>query len=155
MRLTRTEEILSAAYAARIEIVEALREVARGGETGPKRVRAAAKNLDSTSGLYGDAPTAHIYQALAELALCIAFLAEWRQTVSSAGADAGRFLTAAQERAKAWASTFGAEASVNTLAPVAQQITTVKNISEVATVAASLAVIPLPVGLYRSEGYGP
>jgi hypothetical protein len=154
MRLTRTEEILSAAYAARIEIVEALREVALGGETGPGRVRAAAKNLDSTSGLYGDAPTAHIYQALAELGLCIALLAEWRQTVLSAGADAARFLTAAQERAKAWASTFGAEASVGPLAPVAQQISAVKNISEVATVAASLSVIPLPVGLYSAEGSG-
>lgn len=152
MRLTRTEEILSAAYAARIEIVEALREVGLGGEMGPQRLRAAAKNLDSTSGLYGDAPTAHTYQALAELGICIAFLAEWRQTVLSAGADAGRYLTAAQERATAWARTFGVGGIADNLAPVAQKITAVKNISEVATVAASLAAIPLPVGLYSAEG---
>lgn len=154
MRLTRKEEILSAAYAARIEIIEALREVALGGETGPQRLRTAAKDLHSTSGLYGDAPTAHTYQALAELGQCIAFLAEWRQAVLSAGADAQRFLTAAQERATAWAGTFGAEARAGSLAPVAQQIAAVKNISEVATVAASLAVIPLPVGLYSAEGSG-
>jgi hypothetical protein len=52
MRLTRTEEILSAAYAARIEVVEALREVALGGDSTSARLRAAAKNLDGASGLY-------------------------------------------------------------------------------------------------------
>lgn len=154
MRLTRKEEILSAAYAGRIEIVEALREIALGGDTTSARLRATAKNLDSTSELYGDAPMARTYQAFAELATCIAFLAEWRQAVLSAGADAIRFLTAAHERVTAWTSSFGTEAGFGSLAPVAQQIASVKSVSEVATVAASLSVIPLPVGLYSAEGSG-
>ena len=104
MRLTRKEEILSAAYAARIEIIEALREVALGGETGPKRLRAAAKDLDSTSGLYGDAPTALTYQALAELRALHRISGGMASNRLKRGARMpGRFLTAAQERATAWA----------------------------------------------------
>jgi hypothetical protein len=154
MRLTRKEEILSAAFAARIEIVEALREVALGGETTTARLRAAAKELDCASGLYGDAAMARTYQALAELSTCITFLAEWRQAVLTAGIEAQRFLTAAHERATAWCAEFGTEACFGTLAPVAQQIASVKSVSEVATAAASLAVVPLPVGLYSAEGSG-
>jgi hypothetical protein len=117
-------------------------------------LRAAAENLDSTCGLYGDAPTARTYVALAELATCVAFLAEWREAVLSAGADAQRFLIAAQERAATWTDLFGAEASFDSLAAVARQMASLKSVSEVAKVAASLAAIPLPIGLYKAEGSG-
>jgi hypothetical protein len=152
MRLTRTEEILSAAYAARIEIVEALREVALGGDATPTRLRAATENLASASGQYGDAPIARTYQALAELAMCVAFLAEWRHAVLTAGADAQRFLVAAKERAATWTGSFASEASFDGLAAVAKQLESLSSVSEVAKVAASLAAIPLPVGLYQAEG---
>lgn len=152
MRLTRTEEILSAAYAARIEVVEALRGVALGSAFAP--LRAATKNLEAASDLYEDAPTARTYAALAELATCVFFLAEWREAVLSAGAAAQRFLIAAQERAATWTNSFGAEASFDALAAVAKQIMSLKSVSEVPKVAAVLAAIPLPVGLYRAEDSG-
>jgi hypothetical protein len=154
MQLTRTEEILSAAYAARIEVVEALREVALGGNATSARLRAAAKNLDNTSGLYGDAPTGRTYAALAELANCVAFLAEWRDAVLSAGADSQRFLIAAREHATTWTGSFGSDRSFGSLATVAGQMVSLKSVSEVANVAASLAATPLPVGLYSAEGSG-
>ena len=151
MRLTRTEEILSAAYTARIEVVEALQEVALGSDATSARLRAAAENLDATSGLYGDAPTARTYVALAELATCVT-LAEWREAVLSAGADAQQFLIAAQERAATLAGSFDADRSFGSLATVTEQMMSLKSVSEVANVAASLAAIPLPVGLYSAEG---
>jgi hypothetical protein len=151
MRPTRTEEILSAAYAARIEVVEALREIALGGDAGSARLRAATKNLERTCGLYRDAPTARTYVALGELATCVAFLAEWRQAVLNATADAQRFLVAAQERAATWIASFGSEASFDSLVNVAKQMARLKSMSEVAKVAASLAAIPLPVGVYSAE----
>jgi len=70
MRQTRSEEILSAAYPARIEIIEALREADLGGEGNATRLRTAAGDLHSASSLYGDAPAAAVYAAIADLALC-------------------------------------------------------------------------------------
>ena len=87
MRQTRTEEILSAVYPSRIEIVEALRQAALGGENDAARVREAANALLAASKRYGDAPNAAIYASVAELSLCVGLLLEWRSGVLGAVAD--------------------------------------------------------------------
>jgi hypothetical protein len=151
MRQTGSEEILSAAYPARIEIVEALREAALGAEHDAARLRKAASGLQSTSGLYGDAPSAAIYVAIGELVLCVSFLLEWRSTVLGATQDAQRFATAARERATAWMGTAPQDGVFARLRTVAEIITRIDKVNEVAAVAAALAAIPIPVGLYSEH----
>jgi hypothetical protein len=148
MRQTRTEEILSAVYPSRIEIVEALRQAALGGENDVARVRDAANALLASSKRYGDAPNATIYASVAELALCVSLLLEWRSSVLDAVADAIRFQVAARERSAAWSNGRSPDGIQDNLLKVAYLITGVASVSEVAGLAAALAAVPLPVGLY-------
>jgi hypothetical protein len=148
MRQTRSEEILSAAYPTRIEIVEALREAALGGECDALRVRDAANGLVAASGAYGDAPNAAIYAAIGELALCISLLLEWRSGVLNAVQDAQRFQIAARERAAVWSKDRSPDGAYSYVIKVAELISGITSVSEVGNVAAALAAIPVPVGLY-------
>ncbi len=148
MRQTRTEEILSAAYPARIEIVEALRQAALGVEDDVLHVRGAANGLFAASRRYGDAPNAAIYASVAELALCVSLLLEWRSGVLSAVQDAQRFHVAARERAAAWSNGRSPDGVQDDLLKIAALIGGVASVSEVAGLAAALAAIPMPVGLY-------
>jgi hypothetical protein len=148
MRQTRSEEILSAAYPARVEVVEALREAALGGERDALRVRDAANGLVAASGLYGDAPNAAIYAAIGELALCASLLLEWRSGVLNAIQDAQRFQIAARERAALWSKDRSPDETYGQLIKVAELIGGITSVSEVGNVAATLAAIPVPVGLY-------
>jgi hypothetical protein len=148
MRQTRTEEILSAAYPARIEIIEALRQAALGGEDDALHVREAANGLLAASRRYGDAPNAAIYASVAELALCVSLLLEWRSGVLSAVQDVQRFQVAARERAAEWSKGHLSDCVQNDLAKIAALIGRVASVSEVAGVAAALAAVPVPVGLY-------
>jgi len=148
MRKTRTEEILSAVYPSRIEIVEALRQAALGGENDVARVREAASDLLAASKRYGEAPNAALYASVSELALCISLLLEWRSGVLGAAADVQRFHVAARERAAAWSQAQAADGGQGDILKVASLIAGVSSVGEVAGVAAALAAIPLPVGLY-------
>jgi hypothetical protein len=151
MRQTRSEEILSAAYAARIEIVEALHEAALGGDRDASRVREAANGLRAASGLYGDAPNAAIYAAIGELALCVSLLLEWRSGVLNAAQDSQRFQMAARERAAAWLKNRSTDGGCGQLVKVAEFVGSVATVSEVGNVAAALASVPVPVGLYSEH----
>ena len=112
------------------------------------RLKSAAIELRLSVAEYGDAPTATHYAALADLVQMVELLLEWRAAVLSASADAQRFVTAGRERATIWRQTYGKEASLNGLRTVADAITKIQAVSEVATIAVRLAAIPLPVGLY-------
>jgi hypothetical protein len=151
MRQTRTEEILSAAFSARVEIVGALREAALGGERAASRVRDAANGLQTASALYGDAPNAAIYASIAGLALCVSQLLEWRSGVLNAVQDAQRFQVAARERAAAWAKGRVSNGVDGALLKVAEVIGGITSVSEVGNVAAALAAVPVPVGLYSEH----
>ncbi len=151
MRQTGSEEILSAAYPARIEIVEALREAALGGEGNATRLRNAANGLHSASGYYGDAPNTAIYVAIGDLALCVCFLLDWRAGVLNAVQDAQRFLNAARERAAAWSKDGPNDGIYGQLLNIAETISSISSINEVGMVAAALAAIPVPVGLYSEH----
>jgi hypothetical protein len=151
MRQTGSEEILSAAYPARIEIVEALREAALGGKHDAVRLRTAANELYSASGLYGEAPSAALFVAIGDLAQCICFLLEWRAGVLNATPDAARFVTAARERATAWLKDRPGEGVFGQLLKIAEQITGITSVNEVGTTAAALAAVSIPVGLYSEH----
>jgi hypothetical protein len=149
-RRTRHEEIHSTAYAARIETVEALQAAGLGSQTGAARLNSAAAELRLSAEHYGAAPAATVYSALADLVDMIALLLEWRAAVLNAGEDGQRFFIAAKERAAVWDERCKSEASLATLRTVANEISDVKSISEVAAVAVHLAAVPLPIGLYSS-----
>jgi hypothetical protein len=119
-------------------------------ETGSARLNSAAIELRLSAKHYGDALSATIYAALAELVDIVALLLDWRSTVLSAGMDAQRFLIAAQERAAVWVEKYQSETSLQGLSTIANEIANIKAISEVATTAAHLAAVPLPIGLYSS-----
>ena len=149
MRHMRTEEIHSAAYSARIEAVQALRDAGLGSQNDAARLNQAADNIKSVSELYGAAPNASVYLAFSELIRISGLLSEWRSTVLGAGVDAQRFLVAARERASAWLKTYSPEPPLERLRAVAGKVTQIQAISEVALTVVELAAVPLPVGLYH------
>jgi hypothetical protein len=112
------------------------------------RVRGAANGLLAASRRYGDAPNAAIYASVAELALCVSLLLEWRSGVLSAVQDAQRFQVAARERAVVWSKGRSPDGIQDHLLKIAALIGGVASVSEVAGIAAALAAIPVPVGLY-------
>jgi hypothetical protein len=151
MRRTGSEEILSAAFPARADTVEALREVALGGERDGSRLQTAAKELRAAALLYGNAPNGALYAAYGDLAHCASLLVEWRSAVLNAAQEAQRFHTAARERSALLFRDRDAVGIFAQLSNIAEQIGRITAVSEVATVAAGLAAIPLPVGLYSDH----
>src|SRR5258705_9180080 len=85
-----------------------------------------------------------IYASVAELALCVSLLLEWRSGVLSAVQDAQRFHVAARERAAACGRS--PDGVQDDLLKIAALIGGVASVSEVAGLAAALAAIPMPVG---------
>src|SRR6266481_9047377 len=151
MRHTGKEGILSAAFPARIEVIEALREAALGGERDATRLRNAAKGMESAALSYGDAPNGAIYAAIAELAACVSFLVEWRIGVLNAIPDVQRFSAAARERVAIWSMDRATDGLFGQLLTVAEMITATTSVGDVGKVAAALAAVPVPVGLYSEH----
>ncbi len=151
MRYTGSEGILSVAFPARIEVIEALREIALGGERDATRLRNAAKDMEGAARSYGEAPNGAIYAAIAELAECVGFLVEWRIGVLNAVADAQRFGIAARERVAIWSKDRTPDGLIGQLLNVAETIGAITSISDVGKVAAALAAVPAPVGLYSEH----
>jgi hypothetical protein len=156
-RHTKSGEILSTAYAARIEAVEALRAAGLGAAEAAERLKTAAVNLRVSAAEYGDALSATNYRALADLVQMMELLLEWRAAVLDANADAQRFVTAAKERATIWNQTYGKKPFLDGLLAAAEAITKIDAVSEVAPIAVRLAAVPLPIGLYAvpSREYKP
>jgi hypothetical protein len=151
MRHTGKEGILSAAFPARIEVIEALREAALGGERDATRLRNAAKGMETAALSYGDAPNGAIYAAIAELAACVSFLVEWRIGVLNAVPDVQRFSAVARERVAIWSKDRATDGLFGQLLTVAEMITATTSVGEVGKVAAALAAVPVPVGLYSEH----
>ena len=147
-RRTGQDEILSTVYAARIDAVESLQAAALGSANDAVRLNAAATELRLSAAEYGDAPSATAYRALAELVELVGLLLDWRAAVLGAGAEAQRFATAAKERVPLWIEKYQSEDVDSGLRAVADEIERIQTISEVAAVAAHLAAVPLPVGLF-------
>jgi hypothetical protein len=147
-RQTRSAEILSSGYSARIEAVEALRAAGLGAADAVARVNSAAGELNLSVAEYGEASIATSYAALASLMEIVSLLLQWRACVLDAAPDAQRFLTAAKERASLWLEKFKPDACPEGLAAAASEVSEIQAISEVGSLAVRLAAVPLPVGLY-------
>jgi len=151
MRRTRHDEILSTAYTARIEAVEALQAAGLGSLDAAARLKSSAIALRVSVAEYGEALSATTYEALADLVEMVGLLLDWRTAVLNAGTDARRFVTAAKERASIWVEKYASEAPLVGLRTIADEIAKVRAVSEVGSIAAHLAAVPLPVGLFSVQ----
>src|SRR5690606_28603926 len=152
MRSTDYAEILSEVYSTRIKALDALRLVAKGAPGHEDRLHKAAEALSASADLYDAAPNAALFAALGELLEQIALLADWRAGVLAATSDSDRFWKAAVARAQTWIEANKDISDLNAFKEVAERIKAAENISDVAHIAALLAVIPLPVGLFTVPG---
>ena len=153
MRSTEFVEIHSEVFSTRIEAVGALREAALGGEGSHGPLYAAADKLRSVAQLYGLATNAAIYGAFADIVQIVGLAVEWRESVLSAKPEASRFITAAQERAKSWLEKYTTNEMASGLGEVAAKLGAIKQVSEVAKLAADAATVPLPIGLYSQPNH--
>jgi hypothetical protein len=147
-RRTGGDEILSSAYGARIQAIEALGAAGLGAADAHARLRAATGELRLSVVEYGEAEASKWYSELADLIDLVSLLVEWRSSVLNAVADAQRFATAAKERAAIWLEQRKDGSMNEHLEAVANEIAGVSAISEVARVAVQLAGVPLPISLY-------
>jgi hypothetical protein len=106
--------------------------------------------MQDAAQLFGAAPNAALYAAIAELSQIIALLDEWRSAVLDAGPDASRFVAAATARAGIWLDKNRSNEALSIFRELASSLTQVSGLAEVATVAAQLAAIALPVGIYNA-----
>jgi hypothetical protein len=151
MRRTRHDEILSTAYTARIEAVEALQAAGLGSPDAAARLKSSAIALRISVAEYGEALSATTYEALGDLVEMIGQLLDWRAAILNAGTDAQRFVTAAKERASIWVEKYASEAPLVGLRAIADEIAKVRTVSEVGPIAVHLAAAPLPVGLFSVQ----
>jgi hypothetical protein len=148
MRSTDHAEIHSEVYSTRIEALEALNLVAKGTPGHELRLHKAAEAIRDSADLYGSAPNAALFEGFAQLLEQVALLADWRAAVLSATPDSDRFRKAACARAHTWIEAQKDVVSLSVFQNVAERIKSTKDIGDVAKIAALLAVIPLPVGLF-------
>lgn len=146
--------ILSQAYSARIEAVEALLRVADDQSADPAQLRTAANSLDATSVLYGRASTGIAYSALADVLRIAAMLVEWRSAVLEAKSDADRFLRAAIEHHKSWLSEYGASELLQPLAAAIDTSPTLSSTGDVGAICRRIAATPLPIGVFATGTSG-
>jgi hypothetical protein len=149
MRATDYAEIHSEVYSTRIEAVQALKEVAKGTSGHASRLHKASEDMRAAALGYGSAPNATLYAAFADLLQMVALLADWRTAVLDAAADAERFVKAANARAQNWLEQNNGNGALSIFQEVAFSLQKADEIADVAKLATRLAVIPLPVGLYR------
>lgn len=148
MRSTNYAEIHSEVYSTRIEALEALNLVAKGTPGHEIRLHKAAEAVRYSADLYGSAPNATLFKGLGELLEQVALLADWRAAVLVAASDSDRFRKAASARAQTWIEANKDVGSLNVFTEVAEQIKSAQDIGDIAKIAALLAIIPLPVGLF-------
>ena len=148
MRTTDYAEIHSEVYSTRIEALEALNLVAKGTPGHEVRIHEAAEAVRDSADLYGSAPNAMLFKGLSELLEEVALLVDWRSAVLAAASDSDRFRKAASARAQTWIEANKGDGNLSVFQEAAKRIKLVQDISDVAKIAALLAVIPLPVGLF-------
>lgn len=151
MRRTRSDEILSAVYAARIEAVEALRETAPTSQHNGARLKQAADELELSAALYEDAPVGAIYLNFAQLLRVAKLFVEWRRAVLNAEADTQRFLTAAKERIQSWLKENASHEHFEGLTSAAKRFDSVSSVADVEGAVMALGTVALPIGLYVVE----
>lgn len=141
-------EIHSEVYSTRIEALDALNLAAKGTPGSDVHLHKAAESVRNSVDLYGSAPNAAVYTALGELLEQVALLADWRGAVLAAAPNSDRFRKAASARAQSWIEANKDVASLSVFKEAVERIKSAQDVIDVAKIAALLAVIPLPVGLF-------
>lgn len=141
------------AFSARLNALQALR--AENPQAAASRLHEAAEQLRKIAEEFGDAPSAPLYAAFADLTDLVGLLYDWREAVRGAGVDATRFLTAAQTRAGEWLLANGENPNLTKMKAIADQIAAGPSLHDVPMTARALAGIPIPVGIFtkpKSDG---
>ena len=148
---SRSALILTETFAERLEgfMLLAAAGGSRGGD--PAALRQAASNLDASSARFTDAKIGAAYSAFADLVRIAAMLVEWRQAVLDAETDPDRFNRSALELLSIWRTENGDRREAGNLAPVAQALSEITNISQVGSLCTELSTAPLPTGLYGDQ----
>lgn len=143
-------QILSDPFSGRREAVEALWAISRG-EIAPHDLKKVALDLDSLSLGFSSTAVANAYAALAGLVRIIDTLAHWREAVLEALPDADRFLRSARERHTLWVTEYQKQPAASGLVAAAAPIPSLSAVSEVASIALSVALVPLPLGIFEAN----
>jgi hypothetical protein len=143
--------ILSGAYAARIEAVEALLAATDRRVDNGVHLRTLAGSLDDVATRYGDVRVAVAYSALASLMRTLAMLVDWRAAVLGAAIDADRFRRSARELHRAWRDEYGEREEVAALAQAAAPIPELDDTQGVGPLCQAIGSVPLPIGIYAED----
>jgi len=147
----RHAAILSEAFSARVEAVEALRRAAEPRSADVEALSRTAFAVEAVSSRYGRASTGAVYSAFADLLRLVSMLVDWRAAVLAATADADRFLRGAQERYRLWVGEYGAAEAASALADAAAGVPGISSLADVGTFCARLAATPLPIGVFADD----
>lgn len=147
----RHAEILSEAFSARVEAVEALRRAAEPRSADVEALSRAAFALEASSARYGRASIGAVYSAFADLLRIVSMLVDWRAAVLAAAADADRFLRGAQERYRLWAGEYGASEAASALVEAAAGLPGISSLADVGAFCGRLAATPLPIGVFADD----
>lgn len=146
-----SDAILSAAFSARIDAVDALRRAAEPRNADAEALRRAAVAMEAASAHYGRASTGVVYSAFSDLLRIVSMLVEWRAAVLGAAADADRFLRGAKEQHRLWLDEYGTSDATAPLVNAAAAVPTVSSVADVSAVCTGLAGTPLPVGVFSAD----
>ena len=143
--------VLSRAFPARIEAIEALVDSVSTRADNAGQLRHAANELDRVGPLYGRASTAEIYAGFAGLLRAVALLVEWRAAVLAAQVDADRFLRAAKAQYQLWLADYCKVEAASTLLRASAGMDAVSSIEDLSAICGAIARTPLPLGVFADD----
>lgn len=143
--------ILSEAFSARIQAIEALRAATEARVNNAQAMRNAADDLDAASISCEYSVAAASYGALAGLLRITAMLVEWRRAIFEAGQDADRFLRSAKAQYKLWLDEYSTAEIQQGLLEGGAAIESVAELEQVGNVCRAFASIPLPIPFFAAE----
>lgn len=142
--------IRSDLFSARRDIVLALWSISSGVD-GHHELKQIASELDSLSVALSSTSAANAYAAFAGLVRVVDALVHWRTAVLEGTLDADRFLRSARERHTLWLDEYREQSSANKMVSAAAAISDINQIAHVLPIVRSIALIPLPVGVFESQ----
>lgn len=142
--------ILSEAFSARIQAIEALRAATEARVNNAQSMRNAADDLDAASITCDYSVAAASYGALAGLLRITAMLVEWRGAIFGATQDANRFLRSAKAQYKLWLDEYNTAEIQHGLLEGSAAIESVAELDQVGNVCHAIASIPLPIPFFAA-----
>lgn len=137
-------------FSARRDAVEALWSISKS-EDSACDLKKVAIDLDSLSVGLSSTEAASAYSAFAGLIRIVDALVKWRSTVLEAQPEADRFLRSAHERHTLWLAEYHEKPFAARLVAAAALIPGITSVADVALIARSAALVPLPLGLFEAE----